>query len=138
MNRWLTRGIALLSCLMLSACSVTRANLSEEFDRSVKSYNQMLRWHEIEKAGTTYFAPELRDQFLKQAESLKKQGLTIADVRIVTSKCLPENNSGNVIAEFDYYTMPSNKIKTVSYHQQWAYRENIRSWILTSGLSVFE
>ena len=97
----------------------------------------MLRWHEIEKAGTSYFAPELRDQFLKQAETLKKQGLTIVDVRIVTAKCLPENNSGNVTAEFDYYMMPSNKIKTVSYHQQWVYRESIRSWILTNGLSVF-
>ncbi|HIJ87569.1 MAG TPA: hypothetical protein HPP97_07780 [Desulfuromonadales bacterium] len=139
MIRWLTHGMVVLSCLVLTACAAaTEANLSEEFDKSVKSYNRMLRWHEIEHAGMTYIDPELRNQYLKQAESLKKRGLAFADFRIVTSTCLPENKSGDVIAEFDYYMMPSSKIKTVSYRQEWVYQESSRGWILKTVLPVFE
>ena len=139
MIRLLTYGIVLLSCMILTACAAaTAASLGEDFDRSVKSYNRMLRWHEIENAGMTYIDPEFRDQYLKQAESLKKRGLAVADFRILTSKYLPEKKSGDVIAEFDYYILPSNKIKTVSYRQEWVYQESIKSWILKTGLPVFE
>ncbi|MFZ4857608.1 MAG: hypothetical protein ACOYL3_14545 [Desulfuromonadaceae bacterium] len=139
MIRWLTHGIVLLSYLMLTACAAaTQANLSEELDKSVKAFNRMLRWHEIENAGMTYIDPALRDQFLKEAESLKKRGLTFADFRILTSQYLPEHKSGDVLAEFDYYVMPSNVIKTVSYRQEWVYQVGIKSWILKTGLPVFE
>ena len=57
MMRMLTRGILLFSCLMLTACA-SRPDLSGEFDRSVKAYNRMLRWHEIENAGMTYIDPD--------------------------------------------------------------------------------
>ena len=139
MIRWLTYGIILLSGVMLTACTAaTGAGLSEEFDKSVKSYNRMLRWHEIENAGVTYIDPKLQEEYLKQAESLKKRGLTFADFRILTSTCLPENNSGDVLAEFDYYMMPSNVIKTRSYRQEWAYQDSLKRWILKSGLPDFE
>jgi predicted component of type VI protein secretion system len=139
MIRWLTHGIVLLTCVLLTACTAaTQAHVSEEFDKSVKTYNRMLRWQEIENAGMTYIEPELRDQYLKQAELLKKRGFTVADYRIVTSTCLPEKKTGDVVAEFDYYLMPSNKIKTVSYRQEWTYRESLNSWILKTGLPVFE
>ena len=139
MIRWLTYGIILLSGVMLTACTAaTGAGLSEEFDKSVKSYNRMLRWHEIENAGVTYIDPKLQEEYLKQAESLKKRGLTFADFRILTSTCLPENNSGDVLAEFDYYMMPSNVIKTRSYRQDWAYQDSLKRWILKSGLPDFE
>ncbi len=139
MIRWLEKGIVLLSCVMLTACTAaTQAGLSEEFDRSVKSYNRMIRWQEIENAGMIYIDLKLQDEYLKQAESLKKRGLTFADFRIITSTCLPENKSGDVTAEFDYYVMPSNKIKTVSYRQEWTYQESIKAWKLKTGLPVFE
>lgn len=139
MTRWLTNMTVLLACLMLTACAAaTQANLSEEFDTSVKAFNRMLRWHDIENAGMTYIDPALRVRYLQQAESLKKRGLSVADFRIVTSQYLPENKSGAVLAEFDYFMMPSNILKTISYRQEWAYQENIKSWILKTGLPVFE
>lgn len=125
------------ACLVLTACA-SQTGLSEGFDRSVKAYNRLLRWHEIESAGMTYIDPGLREEYLKQAESLKKRGLSVADYRILSTKYLPEKKSGDVVAEFDYYILPSNKVKTVSYRQEWVYRENTMSWILTTGLPVFE
>jgi hypothetical protein len=135
--RWLTRGILLLSCLTFTACA-SRPDLSEGFDRSAKAYNRMLRWHEIENAGMTYIEPEQQEQFLKQAEILKKRGLSVTDFRILSSRYLPERKAGDVVAEFDYYILPSNRIKTISYRQEWVYQENIKSWKLKSGLPLFE
>ncbi len=133
------KGLLCIACLTLCACaSIRTTGLSEELDRSVKAYNRMLRWREIENAGMTYIDSEQQAQYLKQAETLKKRGLTVTDFRILTTRYLPENKSGEVVAEFDYYLLPSNRIKTVSYRQEWIYLENIKSWKLKSGLPAFE
>ena len=124
-------------CLTLSACA-THTGLSEEFDRSVKAYNRMLRWHEIENAVMTYSDPEQREEYLKQAGTLKKRGLSVTDFRILSSQYLPEKKSGDVLAEFDYYILPSNRVKTISYRQEWVYLESLKSWKLKSGLPAFE
>lgn len=133
----LVKGFLCGALMVLTAC-VTQTGLSEEFDRSVKSYNRMLRWHEIENAGSTFVDPDRREDFMKQADSLKKRGLTVADFRILSAKYIPENKSGDVVAEFDYYILPSNKVKTITYRQDWAYRESSKSWVLKTGLPVFE
>lgn len=133
----LVKGFLVAIFLILTACA-TQTGLSEEFDRSVKAYNRLLRWHEIESAGVTYIDPDLREDFLKQAETLKKRGLSVTDFRILSSKYIPGKKSGDAIAEFDYYILPSNRIKTISYRQDWIYQESIKSWKLKSGLPVFE
>lgn len=135
---WQKKVILLFSCLALAACATSQTNLGEEFDRSVKAYNRLLRWHEIESAGATYIDPKLREEYSKQAMSLKKRGLSVTDFRILSSRYLPEKKSGDAVAEFDYYILPSNRIKTISYHQDWVYQEDIKSWILKTGLPVFE
>ena len=131
------KGLLCILCLTLTACA-TQTGLSEEFDRSVKAYNRMLRWHEIENAVMTYSDPEQREEYLKQADTLKKRGLSVTDFRILSSRYLPEKKSGDVLAEFDYYILPSNRVKTISSRQEWVYLENIKSWKLKSGLPAFE
>ena len=126
-----------VTCLSLAGCA-TQTSISGDFGRSVKAYNRMLRWHEIESAGRTYIDPELRDEFLKQADSLKKRGLSVTDFRIISTKYIPESKSGDVTAEFDYYILPSNRIKTIFYRQDWVYQEKSKVWQLRSDLAVFE
>ena len=86
----------------------------------------------------TYIDPEQREENLKQAETLKKRGLSVTDFRILSSTYLPEKKSGDVVAEFDYYVLPSIRVKTISYRQEWVYLESIKSWKLKSGLPDFE
>lgn len=133
----LINGFLCIVCLMLAACA-TQTSLSEEFDRSVKAYNRMLRWHEIESAGMTYIDPELREEYLKQAESLKKRGLSFTDFRILSARYVPAKKAGDAVAEFDYYLLPSNRVKTISYRQAWVYTESGKKWKLMSGLPDFE
>ena len=138
MMRFVKPGLILLFCLVMGGC-VTQTGMREEFELSMKNYNKMLRWHEVENAGMIYLEPEQRDSFMTSAETLRKKGVTITDYRILTTECLPEKNSATVMAEFDYYTLPSNKIKTLTYKQEWAYREinAKKSWKLKSGLPAF-
>ena len=140
MKRCLNMGLVLLCCLMTTACASSRTGSREEFELNMKGYNRMLRWHEVENAGMVFLEPELRDAFMKAAADFKKRGVTITDYRILTSECLPEKGSAEVIAEFDYYILPSTRIKTLTYRQVWTYREidEKRSWRLKSGLPQFE
>lgn len=132
------KGLVLcLACLSLTACA-SQSTLNEEFDRSVRAFNRMLRWHEIENAGMTYIEPEQRETYLKNADSLKKRGLSFTDFRILSSRYISDRKAGDVVAEFDYFILPSNRVRTISYRQEWVYLESSKSWKLKSGLPAFE
>jgi len=140
MTRTIMGGLLLVCCLMTAACGASNSTIREECEKSMKAYNKMLRWHEIEGAGMTYLEPELRDDFLKAAADIRKRAVTITDFRILTTECLPDKGTGEVVAEFDYYTLPSNRIKTQNYRQEWVYRETNgqKNWKVKSGLPPFE
>jgi uncharacterized membrane protein YvbJ len=136
--RWLIRVLLPLSFLLLTACAANQSSLSEEFDRSTKAYNRLLRWHEVESAVMTYSDQDTLEESLKKAETLKKRGVSVTDFRILSSKYFQEKKSGTVVTEFDYFILPSNRIKTITNRQEWIYRENINIWKLKSGLPDFE
>jgi len=137
MTTWIKKGLLLSLCMIMTAC-VSEMGLREEFDKSMKAYNRMLRWQEYENAGMLYQERELRDEYMKRVEVIKKRGVTLADFRIITSECLAEKKTGEVIAEFDYYVLPSNRVKTITYRQQWIYQESEKSWKLKSPLPLFD
>lgn len=137
MMRVLRLGLLLVCCLMVTAC-VSDSGLREEFEKSMRAYNRMLRWQEVEAAGMTYIDKDQRDEFMSQAESLRRRGVTLADFRILTFECLPDKKTGDVVAEFDYFILPSNRIRTVTYRQEWVYQDPVKSWKLKSGLPPFE
>jgi hypothetical protein len=138
------RYVLFFAVLMLCSCAYAlqakHANIREEFDQSMKGFNKMLRWRDVENAGMVYLDPELRDAFMKSAEEIKKRGVTITDYRILTSECLPEKGTAEVVADFDYYALPSNRIKTLTYRQKWIYldSEAKKGWQLKSPLPAFE
>ena len=142
MKQW-CRYVMILVVLMLCSCAYVlqakHATMREEFDQSMKGYNKMLRWREVENAGM-YMDPELRDAFMKSAEGIKKRGVIITDYRILTSECIPEKGTAEVVAEFDYYALPSNRIKTLTYRQNWSYldTEEKKGWQLKSALPPFD
>jgi hypothetical protein len=132
-------GILLLCCLLTAAC-VKDTGIREEFDKSVKAYNRMLRWHEMDAAGALYMVPEQREAFATAAGKINKKDLSITDFRILTMECLAEKESGNALVEFDYFILPSNRIKTLTYKQEWVYYEinEKKSWKVKSALPVFK
>ena len=135
----LIKVLLCIVCLMQTACAThIHKSLSDELDRSVKAYNRLIRWHEMENAVMTYTDPEQREEYLKQVDTIKKRGLSVTDFRILSTRYLPEKKSGAVVAEFDYYILPSNRVSTISHRQEWVYQESIKSWKLKNGLPPFE
>jgi hypothetical protein len=132
--------VVLTLCSCAYALQAKNANISEEFDKSVKRFNKMLRWREVESAGIVYLDPELREIFMKTAQDFKERGVTITDYRVLTSECLPEKGTGEAKVEFDFYTLPSNRIKTVTYQQKWVYLDTVdkKGWQLKISLPDFE
>jgi hypothetical protein len=133
--------VTLMCCLMLCSCGTIRhQRIQESCEKSIKAYNRMLRWQEIENAGATYMVPEAREDFMKTAESIRKRGVSITDFRILTQECVPEKATAEVVAEFDYYILPSNRIKTLTYRQNWVFIETefLRAWQLKTGIPEFE
>ena len=140
MLKFMMRGILLMCFLVTAACAnMKNTGIREGFEKSVKDYNRLLRWHEVATAGALYMVDEEREAFFIAAERIKKQGLTITDYRILTMECLTEKGSGNAYVEFDYYILPSNRIKTLVYKQEWIYPEinEIKYWKVKSALPVF-
>ena len=141
MTKFFTLGMLLIWGLLTTSCaSMKNQNIREECEQSIKNYNRLLRWHEVENAGLLYIEPEGSAEFEKAAESLKKRDVTITDYRIRTQECLPEKGTAEALTEFDYYILPSNRIKTLNYRQLWTYHENgdKKGWRLKSGMPLFE
>lgn len=132
--------VVLMLCSCAFALQAKNAKIREEFDESAKGYNKLLRWREVENAGMTYMDPELRDAFMKSAEEIRKREVVITDYRILTSECIPEKGTAEVVVEFDYYMLPSNRIKTVTYRQNWIYLDtgSKKGWLLKSSLPAFD
>lgn len=130
-------GLLLAICLAMTAC-VPDTGIRDDFEKSMRAYNRMVRWQEVENAGMTYIDKEQREAFMQKAESLRRRGVTITDFRLLTFECLPEKKTGDVVAEFDYFILPSNRIKTLTYRQEWAYQDSQKSWKLKSVLPTFE
>lgn len=130
-------GVLCVVCLTLTACA-SQSGLTEGLDRSVKAYNRMLRWHELENAVMTYADAGQREASLKRADALKKQGISITDFRILSTRYIPEKKEGDVVAEFDYFMLPSTRVKTISHRQEWLYQKETDSWKLKNSLPAFE
>lgn len=135
--RMLMRCACLALGLLAVSCAMPGKNICEPFERESKAYNKMLRWHEIEAAGMAHLGRELRESYLKDAAGLKKRGVTITDYRILTTECLADRNSGEMLVEFEYYVLPSNRIRTQPYRQKWEHSDS-DGWRLKSGLPAFE
>ena len=100
----------------------------------------MLRWQEVVGAGQMYMEPEGRETYLTTAESMRRRGVTITDFRILTMEMLSDKKRGDVMVEFDYYALPSYRIKTLTYKQDWVYRDvdDKKSWRVKSALPPFD
>ncbi len=105
---------------LLGGCeTMKKKNIAWEMDDCSKSYNKMIRWHELDKAGAVFPPEELQAEFTQKADSAKD--VTVTDIRIKKMECSPEKGEATVILDIDYYREPSVTVKTVEDIQKWKY-----------------
>ena len=112
--------LSLLLFLMLCGCGVLN---SREGDRKAAfdNFTKYLRY-QLYPAAASYFAPELRDEFLDRMERVK--GLNVTDVRLVRVDVKEDGTRVDARLEMDYYLLPSVTVKTLRIDQVWRHRED--------------
>ena len=109
---------------LMGGCETIRKRISPwELDENSKSYNKMIRWHEIGYGGAVI--PAGRTSGRVPAKSAGSEECTVTDFRVKKMECSPEKGEATVILDIDYYREPSN-VKTVEDIQEWKYRRGKR------------
>jgi len=127
------RFLAAAIPLIFAGCATLKnANIGEEFEKSSKSYLQLVRWQEFESAAVTYVTPSLQEAYLQRIKAAGE--VKLADYRVKVMECDPVKGEAATKVEFDYYRPPSLRLKTVEDVEKWSYEDDNgrRVWRLTS------
>ena len=113
-------------------------NAMNDFETSSTKYNQMLRWRELNLAGSAFVDESVREEYTNRAKAAK--GVMITDYRVLSQECSPEKKTAKVVVEIDYYIPPSITLKTLEDIQKWEYVGNNEEkfWRLKSLLPEFK
>lgn len=116
-----TRILVLLLIIMTAGgcAKIKTMNALNDFEMSAKKYNLMLRWHELDMAGTTFADESVKEEYSQRARAAK--GVMITDYRVAYQECNPEKKFAKVVVDIDYYTPPSVTLKSVTDVQKWEY-----------------
>lgn len=116
-------------CLLLvlvAGCSMPYST-RERLDDQIKSYRNVVRWKEMEKAAIVVNEP-LQAEYLKQSEKIRSS-IQIVDCRVLSTVLGSNGESADVTMEIDYHILPSTRIKTVTDHQKWQlFKEDMKSY----------
>ncbi len=129
---------AMITLLLVSCSTLKNINIGGEFEKSSRSYIQLVRWQEFESAAVTYVSPPQQEAY---RERIKAAGeVKVADYRVKMMVCDPVKGEATVKVEFDYYRPPSTRVHTVEDLQKWSYEgdNDQRNWRLKSLLPEFK
>lgn len=131
--------LAAMIPFLLTACgTLKKINIGGEFEKSSRSYMQLVRWREFESAAVTYVDPPLLQEYRKRVNDAGE--VKVADYRVRAMECDPVKGKATVRVDLDYYRPPSTRVFTVEDVQKWSYdEENGRQeWRLKTLLPEFK
>ncbi len=120
--------------IALTACG--QYVLRDGFEKSIDRYNEMVRWHKFDEA-SLFTTESLSEEFGARVKAAKN--VKVIDYRIVKTKYDGKKGEAEVRVEIDYYTLSTNRLKTLLDIQKWAYFEEngTKQWRLVSLLPEF-
>jgi hypothetical protein len=125
--------------LILSSCqSIRDQKAAEDFTNTSRGYLRMVRWHELDKAPLSFIDDSLREEFKKRIDASRET--RIFDYRVRNLECNVQKGEAGLTVDWDYYTPPSVKVKSVEDVQKWRYvKENDKGmWLLMTLLPEFK
>lgn len=130
------RLICISFLLTLAACRTFLVS-DAQFEKISRGYNDMIRWQELDRAKVTFVDQSFRPAF--EATIAAMRGVTIADYRVLSMEVDQKKGKATVKVEFDYYILPSTRLKKAVDLQQWRYAEEKgkTGWYLETLLPDF-
>lgn len=95
--------------------------VAQRFDDTHREYSHLVRWQEYQSACLGFAAPSVAEECLARAGVAK--GASMADYRVKGIDVDPAKGTATVRVEFDYYVLPSTRLKTLEDVQEWRYEE---------------
>jgi len=122
--------------ITLVACAPTQSGIREELNESITKYNDLVRWHKLDAAGL-FPVDTISEEFRTRAKAAKN--VRVVDYRVVKMNYDMQTNEALVQVEMDYYTLTTNRLRSLIDSQRWAYvtEGGIKQWKLMSPLPEF-
>jgi hypothetical protein len=129
------RLVAIPLLIFIVSCGFQHAARAE-FEESLKGYNDLLCRHDMFMA-KNYLKNSLVENYMAMAYAA--QDVRIVDCRVLWTRYDEIKGEAEAQVEVEYYTVSTQKVKTVLDTQRWAYTEDKgkRQWRLTSLLPEF-
>ena len=135
------RFIILSIVIVLTACaSSALRGVLDDFDRSVKEYNNLLASGKFEQA-ESFVTESHREDFNARAKAVRN--VHIIDYQILSINDEIElKGAATANVQFNYTVPPDNKVKTLVDNQNWSYvyvkEEGRKRWRLMTLLPEFK
>jgi hypothetical protein len=130
-----TLFFSLLLTVVLVSCN-TQRGIKADFEKNFRSYNDMVRWHQLEEA-SLFPADSISAVYKERMKTAKD--VAVVDYRVMNIQYDEKKKEAEVKVEIDYYRLSTLSLKTIIDHQKWAYQEKEGKglWRLMSLLPDF-
>jgi hypothetical protein len=131
-----SRLLAAIPLLIFVACCGLQHSAKAEFEESLSGYNDSLCRHDMLMA-KNYLEDSLVENYM--AKVYAAQDVRIVDCRVLWTRYDEAKGEAEARVEVEYYTVSTQRVKTVLDTQRWAYTaiKGKRQWRLTSLLPEF-
>ncbi len=122
--------IAVVMLVVIASC-VSQHAVREEFEESLKGYNELRYRHEPFMA-SHYVEGSLIEKYLSMVSTSKD--VRIVDYRILNTAYDEVRGKAEAQVEIEYYSVSTQKVKTLLDTQQWVYikEKEKGQWMLVS------
>ena len=120
---------------MLVSCA-TEQNIRADFEKEMKNYHELIRWHQLEEASLLASA-SISGAYKERLQAAKN--IVVVDYRVSNINYSEETKQAEVAVQIDYYTHSSPRMRSITDNQKWAYegKEGEGVWRLTSLFPEF-
>jgi hypothetical protein len=135
------RFMILSIVIVLTACaSSPLRGVRDDFDRSIKEYNNLLVSGKFEQAGN-FVTESHREDFNMRAKTARSVHITGYHILSIDDE-IELKGAATVNVQFDYTVPPDNDVRTLVDHQDWSYvyvkNEGRKRWRLMTLLPEFK
>jgi hypothetical protein len=135
------RFIILSIVIVLTACaSSPLREVLDDFDQSIKEYNNLLVSGKFEQAGS-FVAESQREDFSTIAKAARNVHITGYHILSIDDE-IELKGAAIVNVQFDYTVPPNSRMKKLVDHQDWSYvyvkNEGRKQWRLMTLLPEFK
>ncbi len=125
--------ISLVLILSLSSCGSGQSTKKRSLDDTLYKYAATIRWANFD-AAVRFLDPTNKDILPTPFELEKLKQFKVS--RYAESPIAPGASEDIILqdVEIQFYNIHNNRTKTVYDHQAWQYNDDLKRWLLISGL----